>query len=135
LKGLIIDNKQAELTGDWSVSSTTQGYVGDNYIHDENVKKGDKSVKFTATIENAGKYDVRMSYSALANRASNVPVTVTGGGESKTIIVNQKKAPKENGFASLGKFVFKPGDKVTVTVSNKDTDGHVIVDAVQFVAD
>jgi hypothetical protein len=135
LKGLVVDNKKAELTGDWSVSSTTQGYVGDDYIHDENAKKGDKSVKFTATIENAGKYDVRISYTPLANRASNVPVTVTGGGESKTIIVNQKKAPKENGFASLGKFVFNPGDKVTVTVSNKDTDGHVIVDAVQFVAD
>jgi len=42
--------------------------------------------------------------------------------------VNQKS----QGELSLGKFKLPAGKATTVTISNKDTDGYVILDGVQF---
>ena len=36
------------------------------------------------------------------------------------------------GWISLGKFALPKGKQTTVTLSNKDTDGYVIADGVQF---
>ena len=60
-----------------------------------------------------------------------MPVTVTiANGASKMVQVNQKTG---DGRFSLGHVILAAGKPVTVTVSNKGTDGHVVVDAVQWV--
>jgi len=134
LEGLVVDETHAEITGMWTFSATTSGYVGKGYLHDGAESRVPKSVKFTVPLEKAGTYEVRMSYTALDNRASNVPVTVTVGDETKTILVDQKKRPAlKNGFTLLGKFTAKSDSKAVVSISNKGADGHVIVDAVQIV--
>ena len=132
LPGIVVDDTQAEFTGDWTASSATAGFVGDGYRHDNNDGKGQKSAKFTVAIKNAGTYDVRLSYPANANRATNVPVTITAGSKTKTVYVNQREQPKlSDGFVSLGQFSCAADSKLTIVISNADTDGHVIVDAVQ----
>ena len=134
LAGIVMDDGDAEKIGEWAEGTTRGGYVGDSYIHDGNAGKGEKKVRFTVPIEKAGTYDVRMSYTPLANRASNVPVSVQSGGETHSVKINQKKNPPlEHGFISLGKHVYKAGDKAIIEISNAGTDGHVIVDAVQLV--
>ena len=45
----------------------------------------------------------------------------------------RKKPPVEGLFRSVGKYRFTAGKAATVTISNKGTVGHVIVDAVRFV--
>jgi hypothetical protein len=46
-------------------------------------------------------------------------------------VVNQQRAPEiETAFVSLGEFELASGETVTVVVSNKDANGHVIADAV-----
>jgi hypothetical protein len=58
---------------------------------------------------------------------------VTGGAE-RLVHVDQKRAPGlPGGFVSLGTFTLPQGDAATVTISNKGTQGHVIVDALQVV--
>jgi len=37
------------------------------------------------------------------------------------------------GFASLGKFDFKKDAVATVLITNTNTNGHVVADAVQFI--
>ncbi len=44
--------------------------------------------------------------------------------------VNQKNSGQD-GFNSLGEYLF--GETAVVEISNKDTDGYVILDAVQII--
>jgi hypothetical protein len=50
------------------------------------------------------------------------------GQPAKMLKVDQKS----KGELSLGKFKLPAGKATTVTVSNQDTDGYVILDGVQF---
>jgi hypothetical protein len=58
-----------------------------------------------------------------------VPVTIEHANGSRRVSVDQR-APLEADFVSLGRFDF--GERVRVTISNADTDGYVVVDAVQL---
>jgi hypothetical protein len=136
LKGVIVDDSEAELTGFESEGHTTGGFVERGYRHDGDFLKGEQKAKFTPTLPKAGKYSVAISYGALANRASNVPVTVFHADGESIVVVNQKKKPagKDN-FHPLGSFRFEAGKSGYVQISNEGTTGHVIIDAVQFVAE
>ncbi len=59
---------------------------------------------------------------------TNVPVTLKVNNQVKKFTVNQKEASSE-GF-SLGIYELSEAE---VIISNKNTDGYVIVDAVQFI--
>ena len=95
--------------------------------------KGDKQIRFVVEIEEGGRYDVRIAYTAHSNRASNVPVTVETGEVRKTTRIDQQIEPNiDKLFVSIGQVDVPAGGEVAVTISNKETDGHVIVDGVQF---
>ncbi|HLQ45355.1 MAG TPA: hypothetical protein VK137_11540, partial [Planctomycetaceae bacterium] len=66
------------------------------------------------------------------NRATNVPITVTSADGDKTVKLNQKEATKE-GFRSIGQFEFEATQPAKIVISNAETDGYVIVDAVQLI--
>lgn len=134
LEGIVIDNTQAKVTGDWAHSTAIAGYVGSNYLHDSNERKGSLTCEFTAKIPSAGDYEILISYTADPNRATNVPVTVRTKNKTKQFHVNQQQVPmKPNGFESLGAWSCEADESVTVTISNAETDGHVIADAIQVI--
>jgi len=62
-----------------------------------------------------------------------VPVTITSKKESKSVKLDQRKAPAIGNYAVIGRFSADAGTELRVILSNADTNGHVIVDAVQFV--
>ena len=137
LPGLVVDDAKADLTGDWSHGANGK-HVGDGYSHDANEDKGKKSATFKVELKSAGKYDVRFGYTANGNRATNVPVTVSGfaGGPAggKTVTVDEKLVPPiDKLFVSLGTFEFAAGATATVKVDTAGTNGFVVVDAVQVV--
>ncbi len=133
LAGIVVDSNQAMPVGNWKQSQHSKYYVGDGYLHDENEKKGTKSLTFTPALMRAGEYEVRLAYSSLANRASNVPVTILHADGETQIDVDQRKSPPINGhFVSLGTFRFEVGNQGYVLISNTNTDGYVIADAVQW---
>jgi len=134
LPGLVIDNTEAKLTGSWTQSNSTSGFVGSDYLHDNNTAKGDCRAEFSFKISKPGKFDVRIAYTVNANRATNVPITITSADGEKSVILDQKKETKE-GFRSLGTFSFDPSQPAKVVICNVGTDGYVIVDAVQLVAE
>jgi len=133
MKGVVVDDDTADYTGQWKVSRSSSQFVERGYRHDENEKKGGKSATFSADLKSAGQYEVRFSYPANENRASNVPVTVFHSGGETTIMVNQKenKGGDEAGFLSLGTFPFSKGP-ARVVISNRGTNGYVVVDAIQW---
>jgi hypothetical protein len=132
LPGVVLDGSAAERTGAWTHSTHTGPYIGDGYLHDGNTEKGEKSVRFAPRLANPGNYEVPLAFSALQNRASNTPVTVRHLGGSKTVRIDQRKKPPVDGlFVSLG--VFQLDEESAVVVTNADTDGYVVVDAMQLI--
>jgi hypothetical protein len=133
LKGVVVDDADAKLTGQWLRSSSIAGYVGGWYLHDNNADKGTCSVRFDLAVPQAGLYEVRIAYAANPNRATNVPVTIQSAEGEVTKTVNQKQTPPiADTWISLGNHRFDAGEPAVITISNKDTDGHVIADAVQL---
>jgi hypothetical protein len=107
-------------------------YVESGYRHDGNEEQGRKAARFTARLK-PGRYDVLLSWTAHANRASNVPVTIETASGKQVRSMNQRKPPAIDGLlGKVGQFDF--GETGTVTISNKGADGYVVIDAVVFVA-
>ena len=131
LPGVVIDDESADRTGFDSSSAQISPFVGLGYRHDSNDGKGRQSAMFTATIPAAGSYQIGMVYSTNSNRATNVPVTLTQGELKKTFLVNQKTKSSKDAFEPIGTVHLSSGTAV-ITVSNRNTDGYVILDAVQL---
>lgn len=133
LPGVVLDDSDAVISGSWSHSASTRKFIGVDYLHDGDMEKGEKSLTWKITVPDTGRFELRMSYSPNPNRATNVPVRFSAAGKSMTQTVNQKLTPQIDGvFHSLGLLSLKSGDVLEVVISNKDTDGHVIADAVQL---
>ena len=133
LAGIVVDDEAAERKGFDNVSSTVGPFVNDGYRHDGGKERGEQWARFRPELPKDGKYDVRLSYSPNPNRATNVPVTVVHADGKTTVKVNQQKAPTiDKLFISLGTFRFEKGKEGYVEIGNKDVDGFVIIDAVQW---
>lgn len=136
IPGIVVDDNEAELTGFESEGHTTGGFVERGYRHDGDTLKGEQKAKYTPTLPKAGRYTVAVSYGALGNRADKVPVTVHSAEGEKVILVDQKQKPAGKfNLHTLGSFRFEAGRSGWVQISNEGTKGHVIIDAVQFVAE
>ncbi len=133
LPGVVVDDEQAKLTGEWKESTVGKTFVGDSFRHDGNAKDGKASARFEAKLPKSGTYEVRFGYVANNNRSSKTPVEVIFAGGTKKVIVNQKTAaPIEGLFLSLGKFEFTADQPAAVVISNVGSDGYVVVDSVQW---
>jgi hypothetical protein len=133
LPGVVVDDSEAERQGFDHVSSAASPYVGDGYRHDGNQDRGRQWARYTPDLPRAGRYEVRLSYSPNPNRATNVPVTVVHADGQTTVTVNQRQAPPLDGaWVSLGTFRFEKGRAGYVEIGNRDADGYVISDAVQW---
>ncbi len=135
LAGIVIDEMQAELVGSWSSGNNNAKRVGPGYRHDGNTRDGRSTARFEAKLPAAGRYDVRLAYIPNENRATNVPVEVHSSTGVKTITLNQRVEPGIGGlFVSLGIFEFTTDKPAAVVITNRNTDGYVVVDAVQWVS-
>ena len=133
LPGIVVDDAKAERTGDWIESSALSGFVGSGYLHDGNERRGEKQVRYTLIAAEPGDYELRITYTAHANRATNVTVTIAAGAQTRTMTINQRQAPPiDKRWVSLGKLHVAAGEKVIVTISNGGADGFVVADAVQL---
>ena len=134
LAGLVLDDTDAVAVGEWPVSSSVAGFIGRGYAHDANEGKGRKRLEFSAKVPEAGRYDVRLAYTPNPNRATNVPVTIHHREGEQLVRVDEKRTPPiDKRFVSLGKFLLDAGSRRIVTVTTEDTDGHVVVDAIQLI--
>lgn len=133
LPGVVVDDAEAKLTGRWSESTSIRPWVGAGYRHDGNSADGKSTARFETRLPRAGRYEIRLGYTPQDNRASRVAVTVHHLNGERTVSVNQKlKPPIDNLFVSLGVFDFGVDQPAAVAVSNQGADGHVIIDAVQW---
>jgi len=132
-RGIVIDDHQAKLVGNWKSSTHHSGFLGDRYIHDEGKDKGKNRAIFSPLIERGGLYEVRVSYTAGVNRSTSVPVIIHHqDGRDERRIDQTKTPPIDGSFISVGTYRFEADTNVSVTIETEGTDAVVIVDAVQF---
>jgi hypothetical protein len=133
LSGIVVDDDDAKLTGDWAVSSSSPNYIGNGYRHDGNIRDGQKSARFEAKLPNDGKYEVLVAYPPNSNRSTKVAVEVHHAGGKQTVLVDQRKAPSTGElFHSLGQFEFSANQPAVVVITNHESNGYVVIDAVQW---
>jgi hypothetical protein len=134
LPGIVVDDTAALRAGPWLFATRTgERRFGPGYLHDGNNSKGAATITFAPEVPEDGSYAIVLIFPPGANRATNVPVTLTVGGiGSITVRINQQDA-ENDGQVSLGVYRLPAGRRTRVTVSNQGTDGMVVADAVQLV--
>ncbi len=132
LPGIVIDDAEAKCQGFQSLSASIGPFVGVGYRHDSDTAKGQQSARFIVKIPEAGRYEVRMAWSANPNRATNVPIKIEHAGGTATVHINQRKKPEHGAFGTIGTFNFDAGE-TNIEIRNDQTDGHVLVDALQLI--
>ncbi len=130
--GIIVDNldSNAVKTGAWTESTATPGYYGPNYIVDGNTGQGTKSVRFIPDLPVSGVYTVSLRWTALANRATNVPVKIFHpGGVFPTTVDQEQNGGQWN---VLGSYYFNAGSSGSLLIETTNADEHVIADAARW---
>ena len=126
--GLVLDDTDAQKTGEWIASNVNPPQAGTGYLHDGNAHKGELSVRWSPDIAEAGDYEIELLFPPNANRATNAPVLLELPGQpAQTVKVNEREA---GGAKTLGKFTLARGKSLTITLSNGDTDGYVVADGI-----
>jgi hypothetical protein len=136
LPGIVLDDKQAELKGEWSHSSGFKPHIGTGYLHDDKRGDGESVAVFRFKAPETARYDLRMAYSAHETRATKVPLTIQNGKTVVELFVDQTQPlPAGEAFRSIDKVELQKDLETTITIRNADTDGFVILDALQLVAE
>ncbi len=91
LPGVVVDDDDARLTGDWKKSSAAPRYIGGGYRHENNARDGKATARFETTIPRSGRYEVRLAYPPNGNRSSNVKVEVLHPGGREMLQLDQRK--------------------------------------------
>ncbi len=133
LPGIILDDTDAKLEGEWKHSASFKSYLKSGYVHDEKRGDGYCTATFRLKLPKSGIYDLRMAYSAHETRAKNVPVTIESGGERITLMVDQtQKLSMGQAFRSVGLVELSASGETSIIISNTNTEGFVILDALQL---
>ncbi len=133
LPGLILDDAQAELSGDWERSTNFKPHVGTGYLHDEQRSDGKSRATFRFKAPADGDFELRMAYSAHETRTTRLPVTIVGDGAIQRFTVDQTMAlPAGQAFREFARLRLRTGVEYTLTLTNEDTKGFVILDAFQL---
>ncbi|HSG72207.1 MAG TPA: DUF1553 domain-containing protein, partial [Planctomycetaceae bacterium] len=134
-QGIVLDDTDAELVGNWKFSTYSKNFIGKGYIHDDKQDLNKKQVIFKTKVPKDAEYEVRLAFPGSGGRATNVPVKIVQGDFEEIVKVDQsKQAPILTMLKPLGRFQFKQDEPIVVEITNNDTDGYVIVDALQIVA-
>lgn len=133
LPGIVIDDEEAVKVGEWKASSSAPRFIDAGYVHDLNAGQGEKSVRYEHVFETAGRYELRVSYSASSNRSPIVQVMVNVGSVAEGYQINQKLTPEyDDLFQAIGVFAIEAGDESSIEITNLHDDGVAIADAIQW---
>jgi hypothetical protein len=131
LPGIVLDDSQAKLVGPWVQSTSFPNFVGAGYVHDGKTAKGECTATFTPAIPKAGRYEVRVAYTASPSRDPKVPIHILHADGEEDLTIDQSATPPiDSRFVSLGTFRFEQDGAGFILVSNEGTSGHVTLDAV-----
>jgi hypothetical protein len=132
LKGVVLDDTDAKLTGEWKESGAAKSFIGDGYSHDANARDGKASARFEAKLPKAGKYRVMLASTPNNNRASNAPVEIHHAGGVQRLKLDLRTPKPADGvfWLDLGEHDFQ--GEASVIITNEGTDGYVVIDGIRW---
>ncbi|XZE44323.1 FAD-dependent oxidoreductase [Pirellulaceae bacterium SH467] len=139
LLGIVLDDSQATLTGDWSHSTNFKPYVHKGYIFSGSADSPANDANpataiFRLRVPRTGDYQLLMAYSPHPTRARNVPVTIESGTHRVEFQVDQtRRLPAGQLVAPLGTVHLKSDAETTISIRCTGTTGFVILDALQLI--
>ena len=134
LPGIVLDDQQATLEGEWKSSSGFKPYIGTGYVHDDKRGDGHSIATFRFKAPKPGRYDLRIAYSPHETRARRVPITIVSGVQKTTLTFDQTQPlPAGEAFRSAGFIQLTSDVETKIVISNTGTEGFVILDALQLI--
>lgn len=133
LAGVVVDDEDAKLTGEWKRSAANGPHVGKGYLHDGDANKGTCKARFEPRLPKAGRYEVRVYYPPSSNRASDTLVVVKRKAAESSFRIDQRMVYNGDVGMLIGAFEFAGGGGEWVEIRNDSKAGYVVADAVAFV--
>jgi hypothetical protein len=131
LEGIVVDDAEADLTGQWSDRGGLPGFVAEGYQYSSDPQA---TARFVFGIPRAGDYELRIAWQPHPNRATAAKLVIETAAGPVEVVVNQTRAPKgEQGFETLGTYRFEGGKQYAVEFRVAAAGGIVHVDAIQLV--
>jgi len=136
LVGIVLDDTDAVLVGNWNKSTSNKTYVGPGYQYASGGAANTSST-FEPQEELSGVYEVRFAYAYGSNRPKKLQVEVWDADGSRITELDETTVPVVDGhFDSLGTYRFEKGMKPRVVVdTSKSSSGAAVIDAVQFLSE
>ena len=133
VKGVVMDDSEAKLTGNWQQSGAAKSFLGDGYRHDGKAMDGMATAIFTTKLPKAGRYVVMLACPPNTNRASNAAVEIQHAGGAAACEIDLRSGKPSDGVFWIEVGTHEFGEDGTVTVTNKGADGYVVIDGVRWV--
>jgi hypothetical protein len=127
LKGLVIDDTKAKLTGKWSTGQGLKPYHGLGYQYAPHPA----SAIYKIRIKQSGKYEVRIHWLNHENRTTAAELTLSHAKGKEAITLDQTKTPAQKTYTSLGTFEFVDVLPAEFKITSK-TPGNLHIDTVQL---
>lgn len=131
LEGVVVDDREAELSGRWTEGTGLKNYVGYGYRYASS--NSDAAAKYDLAVASPGTYQLQLFSQPHSNRAVATPVTVKIGDQpAKTYRVNQRQENKA-GIITIDVLSIDAATSVSVTIGCDDAGGTVHADAVRLI--
>jgi hypothetical protein len=132
LKGIVLDDSEAKVTGHWQQSGAAKSFIGDGYRHDANAKDGQSSLRFEPKLTKPGKYRLQLASTPNTNRASNAAVEIQHAGGVEKLKIDLKSPKEAEGVFWIDLGEFECANDTAITISNSGADGYVVVDGARW---
>ncbi len=129
MEGIVVDDRDAKLRGNWTEGQGLKQYVGYGYQYTS--PREDASATFVLQPERTGRYRLELFSQPHENRATAAPVSVQIGDQRHEYRVNQRDAEDDKRI-TLDEFELSAEAEVEVTIRSAGAAGMVHVDAVRL---
>ncbi|MDA3861174.1 MAG: M14-type cytosolic carboxypeptidase [Melioribacteraceae bacterium] len=126
---IILDNANAETSGNWEISQFDVNYFGDDFLY-SSAGTGTNSVTFESPKLKKGIYDVYAWWTASSENASNTEFEITAAFNQNIIEKSQKVDGGKWNFVT--QISLDDSYKISTTIKN-NADGTVIADAIRII--
>lgn len=133
VRGIVLDDADAKVTGTWKESTAAKSFLGAGYRHDDNARDGQCSLRFEPKLEKPGSYRVQLACPPNKNRATNARIEVHYLGGVKQLQADLQSGQEAEGAFWIDLGQFECGNDAAITISNAGANGHIVVDGARWV--
>lgn len=136
---IVVDNSDknnVRFIGKWNFDKSPRSY-GFSRRYDDSLGESDKAAQFYPNIQECGEYHVYYYYPKQKKPSSNIYFNIFDGDKAHEVKLSTKEikivGQTSGEWIYLGTYSFSQGSAPYVEVTNREADGTVVADAIQFI--